>query len=155
MKLVTLLFLRRTHEVLLAMKKRGTGEGYWNGVGGKVDEGESIEAATIRECQEEIGVLPVGLEKVAIIDFQIPSREFHNVAHVYVCTEWEGEPVETEEMAPKWFTLDAIPYDSMWADDRHWLPLILAGQKIDAAFTFDDKDQVVSQTIKPLQERIQ
>ena len=41
MKLVTLLFLRRDGQILLAMKKRGFGEGKWNGVGGKVEPGET------------------------------------------------------------------------------------------------------------------
>jgi 8-oxo-dGTP pyrophosphatase MutT (NUDIX family) len=36
------------------MKKRGFGEGRWNGVGGKVEPGESIEAALIREAKEEV-----------------------------------------------------------------------------------------------------
>ncbi|HET8669978.1 MAG TPA: NUDIX domain-containing protein, partial [Candidatus Saccharimonadales bacterium] len=43
---------------LLAMKKRGFGINKWNGVGGKVDEDETIEQAAIRECQEEITVTP-------------------------------------------------------------------------------------------------
>lgn len=42
--------------VLLAMKKRGFGQGKWNGVGGKPNEGEKIEVAADREILEEIGV---------------------------------------------------------------------------------------------------
>ena len=47
-KTLSLLFLRREDEILLAMKKRGFGKGRWNGVGGKVEVGESIEQAMIR-----------------------------------------------------------------------------------------------------------
>lgn len=55
----TLLFLIKDDHVLLAMKKRGFGAGNWNGVGGKIEAGESIEQALVRECQEEIGVTPI------------------------------------------------------------------------------------------------
>ena len=65
----TLCFLLRDDEVLLAMKKRGFGVGKWNGVGGKVMEGESIEEAMKRECREEIGVALKELEEVGELSF--------------------------------------------------------------------------------------
>lgn len=151
MQKTTLLFLLRDNRILLAMKKRGTGQGKWNGVGGKVLAHETIEAATIRECQEEIVVRPLQLQKVAEIDFVIPSRDFHNYTYIYTTTKWKGEPQETEEMAPAWFTLETIPYDQMWADDRFWLPYLLAGRKLRASFVFDDQEQIVKKEIKLLE----
>ncbi len=47
----TLLFLRKNNHILLAMKKRGFGADRWNGVGGKLEPGETIEQALVRECQ--------------------------------------------------------------------------------------------------------
>jgi mutator protein MutT len=127
MKHVTLLFLRRDNQLLLAMKKRGFGASKWNGVGGKVEDGESYEQGAIRECQEEIGVTPLGLRAVGELHFfDLPDVEHY--CHVYTCDSWEGEPDETEEMAPKWFDTTAIPYDQMWPDDEFWLPLLLAGK---------------------------
>ena len=57
----TLVFLIKKNngsitDICLAMKKRGFGKGRWNGVGGKVEAGETIEAAAMREAREEIGV---------------------------------------------------------------------------------------------------
>ena len=54
-KVLTLVFLRREGEVLLGMKKRGFGEGKWNGFGGKVEAGETIVEAAAREVKEECG----------------------------------------------------------------------------------------------------
>jgi 8-oxo-dGTP pyrophosphatase MutT (NUDIX family) len=56
MRNTTLLFLvkkqdNKITDVLLAMKKRGFGAGRWNGVGGKLGEGETIEQAVIRESK--------------------------------------------------------------------------------------------------------
>ena len=47
-KLYTLAFVLDSRRILLGMKKRGFGAGRWNGFGGKVDPGESIEGAAKR-----------------------------------------------------------------------------------------------------------
>ena len=49
-KQLTLLFVLEPEkkEVLLGMKKRGFGQGRWNGFGGKVQAGETVEDAAIR-----------------------------------------------------------------------------------------------------------
>lgn len=41
-------------------------------------------------------------------------------AAVFGATEFVGEPVETEEMAPVWMKTSDIPYQQMWADDVFW-----------------------------------
>lgn len=149
-KILSLLFLRDKDRVLLAMKKRGFGEGRWNGVGGKVEAAESIEQAMIRETQEEIGVTPTTYEKVGDIRFDEYFKGEPTLmhVHVFVATEWVGEPVESEEMAPKWFHIDTIPYDNMWSDDPYWLPHVLADKKISADFKLDKTDAIIEHTIK-------
>ena len=47
-KVLTLVFIRRQGEILLGYKKRGFGAGKWNGFGGKVEAGETIEEAAER-----------------------------------------------------------------------------------------------------------
>src|SRR6476661_8307543 len=106
MKLVTILFLRRDDEILLAMKKRGFGEGKWNGTGGKVEPDENEWQAAIRECQEEIGVTPHGPQLVGTIKFYEKTEPaYGHHAHICGARKWQGEPVETEEMRPQWFKL--------------------------------------------------
>lgn len=141
-KVCTLLFLRREDEILLAMKKRGFGAGRWNGVGGKIDSGETEEQALVRECQEEIEVTPTQYEKVAVLDFVFPDGTVDMQGHVYIATAWTSEPNETEEMAPKWYKLSDIPYDDMWQDDVIWLPQVLKGKKLQCTFTFDTNDNM-------------
>jgi ADP-ribose pyrophosphatase YjhB (NUDIX family) len=137
----TLCFLVRGDEVVLAMKKRGFGQGKWNGAGGKVEEGEEVERATIRETEEEFSVTPRALEKVAIFDYFFADapedKKWNQQVHVYLCREWEGEPTESEEMAPRWFPISAIPFQEMWDGDNLWLPRLLVGEKLSAAFLFE------------------
>lgn len=51
-KILTLLLIHQANRVLLGMKKRGFGQGRYNGFGGKVEKGETIIEAAIRETIE-------------------------------------------------------------------------------------------------------
>lgn len=121
------------------MKKRGFGEGKLNGVGGKVQQGESVEESMVREAQEEIGVEidQKDLEKVAEINFHFPEKEgWDNFVHCFVARKWKGEPQESEEMKPFWFKISEIPFEKMWVDDIYWLGRALTGEKLKAEFFF-------------------
>ena len=140
MRHVTLVFLRRHSaagsEILLAMKKVRFGAGKWNGPGGKVELGETCEQAAVRECREEINVTPRNLQKTGELHFfDLPDTEHY--CHIYVTTEWDGEPAESEEMRPRWFAESKIPYDQMWPDDKLWLPLLLAGKRFRGKVVID------------------
>lgn len=146
LKPTNLVFLRRQGQLLLAMKKRGFGAGRWNGAGGKLETGETSAQSAARETREEIGVITGKLIEVAVLKFYFeddPNDPVQNIiCHVYVCNEWEGEPSESEEMAPRWFGLRAIPYSEMWPDDEFWLPQVLAGEYVEAEFLFGVGDVV-------------
>lgn len=148
-KTLSLLFFRQGDQILLAMKKRGFGEGRWNGVGGKVEDGETIEQAMVRESQEEIGVTPTSYEKVADIRFDeyFKGEPILMHVHVFIADAWRGEPIETEEMRPQWFITTELPYETMWSDDQYWLPAVLAGKKIQADFKLDANDNITSHQI--------
>jgi 8-oxo-dGTP diphosphatase len=146
----TLLFLIKKDQILLAMKKRGFGAGKWNGVGGKIEAGENIEEALVRECQEEIGVTPKSWKPVAELDFVQDSTTdpWHMYVHAFISYDWEGEPTESEEMNPEWFMFKDIPYSDMWDDDQYWLPRVLEGELITGNFIFDTNDKMMSHTIQ-------
>jgi 8-oxo-dGTP diphosphatase len=142
---------QRTQQILLAIKKRGFGAGRWNGVGGKLNEGESIRDAAVREAEEEISVKinPEDLEPVAILDFSFPHKpEWNQQVHVFFTTEWTGEATESEEMKPEWFALENLPYTEMWPSDIFWLPLVLEGEGVRAAITFSENDIVAKHNVE-------
>ncbi len=151
MKQSTLCLLIKDNQILLAMKKRGFGVGKWNGVGGKVEFGEKITDAAVREAKEEIGVDLKNIEKVGVFKFKFTDKpEWNQMVTLFVAKEWDGEPAESDEMAPKWFLHDEIPYKKMWPDDAHWMPHVLKGSKVEANFIFEDEYKILEHDVKVL-----
>lgn len=136
--------------MLLGMKKRGFGEGRWNGFGGKVHDGETIEEATKREMLEESGVEVNGLEKLGILEFEFQGNPEILETHIFRAMDFTGRPTETEEMRPEWYNVDEIPFDSMWPDDHIWLPLFLTGKKFKGKFLFGPGDSVLEYSLSEI-----
>ncbi len=157
MREATLCFLVRGNpprDVLLGFKKAGFGAGKYNGFGGKVETGESVEHAAVRELAEETGIVVSegALERAAELTFFFPARpEWDQRVHVFLIRNWSGEAVEGQEMRPEWFTVDQIPFNQMWQDDSHWLPRILASRPTEARFVFGaDNETIVEMAMTDL-----
>ena len=138
---------RPPRRILLGRKKRGFGKGKLNGLGGKVRPGETPIRTIVREVAEESGVIvsPDTLRSAGSVTFTFPFEpSFDQHVHIFVASSWEGEVQESEEMAPAWFPIGGIPYDRMWDDDRYWLPLVLAGERIRARFTYAEDNETVA-----------
>ena len=148
MNTATVIFLRKGKHILLAKKKRGFGVGKWNGPGGKIEPGESLLDTVTRECQEEIAVTPISPCKIAQLHFYFPEGQTDWLVHVFECRDWEGKPAESEEMAPRWYHLDKIPYADMWEDDEHWLPHVLQGKNLIGHFDFDEDEKLLPETVR-------
>jgi len=139
-------------EVLLGFKKTGFGVGKVTGFGGKVEPGETVVAAALRELAEEAGLSAAenDLRPAGRLTFSFPARpSWSQVVHVLLVTSWDGTPIESDEMRPAWFRVDALPFARMWQDASHWLPRILAGERLDLAFVF----QADNESIQMVEER--
>ncbi len=136
-RVYTLVYAVVGDRVLLIRKKRGFGEGLINAPGGKVRDNERIVDAAHREFVEEVCAEPGPLEWRGVLEFYNNGR-LDMVVHVFVTDRIRGEPCESDEAAPQWFSLESLPYSSMWADDRYWLPLVLGGARIYGRFWFRD-----------------
>ena len=152
-KIVTTLCIIHQHpRILLGMKKRGFGAGRWNGFGGKIKNGESIEDATKREMQEESGVEIENLDKVGIMEFEFQNNPEIIEVHVFKTNNFVGEPTESEEMKPQWFHVNEIPFSEMWPDDEHWMPLFLGGKKFKGKFLFGEADIILEKELLEVEE---
>lgn len=126
-------------EILLGRKKTGLGTGKYLGIGGKVEPGDSIRATAVRELWEEVGVIveKTDLIHAARLVFRFPNKpDWEQTVHAFLVKEWQGNPAETEEMQPSWFSFNEIPYDDMWDDGHYFLPKLLQGEKFTAVFVY-------------------
>lgn len=149
-KQCTLILLHENGRVLLGKKKAGFGAGKYNGFGGKVEPGETLLTCALREMHEESGVTLLGEDCVhtGFIVFRFEGREGEELhVHIFTASKFQGEPVETEEMAPRWFPTGAVPFGDMWADDIHWFPFLLGGKRFRGEFDFKGHDCITSFTL--------
>jgi 8-oxo-dGTP diphosphatase len=146
MMMRTCLCLIRRHadggpEVLLGLKKSGFGAGKWVGLGGHIEPGEKPVTAAVREVAEESGLVVAAdaLLHMASIEFRFPVRpSWDQTADVFVTSVYQGEATESDEVAPRWFTEDALPFPLMWDDAKYWLPRVLTGEHVDVRIEFAD-----------------
>ena len=143
-RILTLCIIHNNTHILLGMKSRGFGEGRWNGFGGKVEEGIK------REVREECKIVMADVKKRGILNFSFRDKPEVLEVHVFSGSKFRGEPAETEEMRPQWFRIEEIPYDQMWPDDRHWLPLLLSGKNFKGDFHFLDNNTLDRHTLREI-----
>lgn len=134
---MTLCIVHKDAKVLLGMKKRGFGKGRWNGFGGKVKADETIEEAVKRELYEEAGIETRNIDQLGVMEFSFENSPEILEVHIFRIEEFQGEIKETEEMKPKWFSEDEIPFEKMWPDDKFWMPLFLKNKKFKGKFLLD------------------
>ena len=108
--------------VLLAERPTGKAmAGLWEFPGGKVQAGESPEAALCRELREELGidVIAAGLEPVTFASHGYP--DFHLLMPLFLCFRWTGNPVGREGQRLQWVDVSRLSDYPMPPAD---LPLI-------------------------------
>jgi 8-oxo-dGTP diphosphatase len=142
----TLCFVRDRERVLMIRKKRGLGGGKINGVGGRLEGGESPLQGILRETQEELGITLIDPVERGELRFQFLDG-YSLFCTVFVASRFSGTPVETEEAAPLWFEIGQLPFNEMWEDDELWLPQALEGKSFRGFFVFDG-ERMVSQQLQ-------
>jgi 8-oxo-dGTP diphosphatase len=107
------LFIRPDDKVLLGLRaaSKKVWPSHWDTIGGRVENGESLEQALVREAQEEVGVTPTAFRLIATVRERQPERYGDALHHVYAVTAWQdGEPCNAcdEHTELKWFSVDEM-----------------------------------------------
>jgi 8-oxo-dGTP diphosphatase len=122
------------------------------GPGGKLEPGESAADAAVREIAEEVGltVQPADLELMGSLLYPFPHKpQWSQRSWVFRATAWSGTATESNELAPVWFDVDALPVERMWDDAKYWLPATLKGSPVNATFSFGPDGRTVESSDHP------
>ncbi|WP_029893138.1 NUDIX hydrolase [Nocardia brasiliensis] len=128
---VQLLLIENGRVLLARRRNTGFADGQWNAPGGKLDEGEDVLTAIIREADEEIGVQLErdDVDLVASIHIQHPPGQTR-IVFVFRARNWSGEPYNREPGSCselRWFPLDELP-DNTIQSTRAGLDLYRRGE---------------------------
>ena len=144
----TLILITRAHtkQILLGLKHRGFGTGFYNGFGGKIDRSdESPEHGAVRELHEETNITGISVEvmkqnKCGMLRFTFDNDNDDTgmMVHLYridldhLTAASSNIMVDAsciqgcDEITPVWFDRwEDIPFQKMHADDSIWYPIVL------------------------------
>ncbi len=125
MKLATLCYLRRDGKTLMVhriKKKNDMHAGKWNGLGGKLEPGETPEECAAREIMEEAGLQVFNPMLKGILTFPAFSKNEDWYAFVFVIYEFQGQLIDSPEGVLEWVDDSDLLNLNLWEGDRIFIP---------------------------------
>ncbi len=147
MKLATICYVQESNKTLLICSKKKADPRYnakWNGLGGKIQEGETPIEGAIREVFEESGLIvkdPILHGEILFPKMAREKEDFY--CYVYVFKGYEGDLKESKEGILEWVDTDKILDRPTWTSDRIFLPWVLQGKKFKATFTYAEDGKTI------------
>lgn len=105
--------IRDGGHILATERGYGDFKGGWEFPGGKMEPGETPEAAVVREIEEELRVIVRPTAFIETVEYDYPT--FHLTMHCFMCEVVSGEITLTEHLAMKWLTKETL-------ETVDWLP---------------------------------
>jgi 8-oxo-dGTP diphosphatase len=141
MKLATLCYVRRADQTLMIhriKKENDMHQGKWNGLGGKLEPGETPEECVIREIREEAGLVAHNPQLKGFLTFPGFANDEDWYAFVFVVRDFEGELVESPEGILQWIDDDELLQLNLWEGDLIFLPWLEREGFFSGKFIYED-----------------
>ena len=125
MKLATLCYVRHEGRTLMIhriKKENDMHQGKWNGLGGKLEPGETPEECARREIREESGLQVAHLTLKGVLTFPGFANDEDWYAFVFVADEVSGELIDSPEGVLRWIDDGELLDLELWEGDRIFLP---------------------------------
>jgi 8-oxo-dGTP diphosphatase len=112
--------------------------GKWNGLGGKLESGETPEECAIREIREESGLTVTKPTFKGILTFPGFANDEDWYAFIYTAHEFEGELIDSPEGTLKWIDDEELMDLNLWEGDRIFLPWLEQPSLFSGKFVYVD-----------------
>lgn len=141
MKLATLCYLKHNGSTLMLhriKKKNDMHEGKWNGLGGKLENGESPEECVIREVKEESGLEIIDPKLHGFITF--PAFDGFEDWYVFVFTasQFKGELIDSNEGVLQWISDSDLLKLNLWEGDKTFMEWLFQDKFFSAKFNYSE-----------------
>jgi len=140
-KLATLCYLRKDGHTLMihrVKKENDMHAGKWNGLGGKLEPGETPEECAIREIREESGLIVKNLILKGIITFPGFSNDEDWYTFLFVIDDFEGQLIDSPEGHIRWIPNDELLNLNLWPGDRIFIPWLDRPEFFSGKFVYQD-----------------
>ena len=150
MKLATLCYVRKDGKTLMVHRNKKPNDmhlGKWNGLGGKLEPGESPEECCVRELYEETGLRVRNPIFKGMITFPAFDTVDDWYTFLFVIEDFEGELIDSPEGRLEWVEDERLLELNLWEGDRVFLPWLNQPRFFSAKFVYEDY-QFVSYEVK-------
>jgi len=140
MKLATLCYIKQDGKTLMIhriKKKNDMHQGKWNGLGGKLEAGESPEECAVRETYEECGLRALHPVLKGVLTFPAFDEIEDWYVFVFVVREFEGELTDSSEGYLSWIADTKLLDLPLWEGDRIFLPWLDQPGFFSGKFVYD------------------
>ncbi len=139
MKLATLCYIKRNNHTLMLhriKKENDMHAGKWNGLGGKLEAGESPEECVIREVREESGLEIRNPQLKGVLTFPEFSKGEDWYVFVFTADDFSGTMIESSEGHLEWISDDRLLDLPLWDGDKVFLKWLEQTRFFSAKFIY-------------------
>lgn len=137
----TLCYVRSGGRTLMLHRNKKPGDahrGKWNGLGGKLEAGESPDECVIREVREESGLTPLDAVLRGVLTFPAFTKGEDWIVFVYTAARFSGRLGDCSEGTLEWIDDAKVLELNLWEGDRLFLPWLDGGRFFSAKFVYRD-----------------
>ena|SRR3989304_1776545 len=143
MKLATLCYVidknqNRTLMLHRIKKENDYHEGKWNGLGGKLEQGESPEDCVIREIKEEAGLDIKNPKMHGFITFPLFDEADDWYVFIFTAEDFKGSIIDSPEGNLEWIPNDKLTSLNLWGGDEIFLKWLFQEKFFSAKFNYEN-----------------
>lgn len=141
MKLATLCYVRSNKKTLMLhriKKAQDMHKGKWNGLGGKLENGESPEECAVREIEEESGLRVSDPQLRGVLTFPAFDGMEDWYVFVFTATQFTGELIDSPEGVLGWVDDEKLFDLNLWAGDKIFMSWLNQDKFFSGKFTYNE-----------------